>query len=98
MIELAPSSETRMTYDEAILNLFMCKHDNKKDWRLPTEYEYYYGGNAREIQASWYKDREIAYNHDVHTWHLTPVRDIKFVYISDITCYNNAILFNKRYR
>ena len=97
MIEIAPRSETRMTYDEAILNLFMCNHDAKKDWRLPDEYEYYYG-NAREIEASWYKDREIEYIHDQSTWHLTPVRDIKFVYIPDITCYNNAILFNKRYR
>ena len=57
MIEIAPRSETRMTYDEAILNLFMCNHDAKKDWRLPDEYEYYYG-NAREIEASWYKDEK----------------------------------------
>ena len=97
MIELAPRSETRMTYQEAILNLFMCKHDNKKDWRLPTDDEYYYG-SAHSIQASWYIGRETDYEHDVYTWHLTPVRDIKFVYIPDITCYNKDILFNKRYR
>ena len=92
MIQIAPRSKTRMTYAEAILNLFMCKHDNKKDWRLPDDYEYYYS-SAREIEASWYKDREEDFE-----FYLTPVRDIKFVYIPDITCYNKDILFNKRYR
>ena len=97
MIQMAPRSKTRMTYNEAILNLFMCKHDNKKDWRLPTDDEYYWG-NAYHIEESWYKSGGEDFGYDRYDFFLTPIRDIKFVYIPDITCYNKDILFNKRYR
>jgi len=92
MIEIGPTSAHRMSRDEAILNLFMFVHNGKKDWRMPTEYEYFYG-KAIAVKDSWRMDKL-----DFDNWYLTPVRDVKFVYIPSITCYNKDILFNKRYR
>jgi hypothetical protein len=93
MIEIGPRFAQRMTYDEAILNLFMFVHNGKKDWRMPTEYEYYYGA-AYLTEKSWHREKVDEFTN----WYLTPVRDVKFVYIPGITCYNKDILFNKRYR
>lgn len=87
MIELGPTSERTMTLDEATLNLFMFVHNGKKGWRLPTEYEYFWG-NAVKIKDSWY-DGKV----NDTPWHLTPVRDVKFVYIPKTRCYNRQILF-----
>jgi hypothetical protein len=87
MIEIGPTSERLMTLDEAILYLFMFVHNGKKGWRMPTEYEYFWG-KAVTIEDSWY-DGKV----NVANWYLTPVRDVIFVYIPKTRCYNRQILF-----
>lgn len=36
MIELAPTSDKPMTYDEALMYCMFLEHSGKKGWRLPT--------------------------------------------------------------
>ena len=40
MLDFAPHSRTRLTYDEAVLYCFFLDYKGHRDWRLPTEYEY----------------------------------------------------------
>jgi hypothetical protein len=35
MIEIAPKSENKMTYDEALLYCRFCNHNGHTDWRMP---------------------------------------------------------------
>lgn len=90
MIEIGPTSKRLMTLDEATLYLFMFVHNGKKGWRMPTEHEYYYG-EALYIEKSWHVGKV-----DDNNWYVTPVRDVKFVYIPKTTCYNRHILFKPK--
>jgi hypothetical protein len=74
MIELAPSSESRMSYDEALLYCQFCNHNGYTDWRLPTAYEYFRGPASHAIELSWYVDIDEPYI-DVGL-PVVPVRDI----------------------
>ncbi len=85
MIELAPTSENEMTYEEAVLYCAFCRHSGYNDWRLPTKEEYYADAEISiEHTMAWYSQ---ALN-DIHHWwtpmHSTdcylmtvfPVRDV----------------------
>jgi hypothetical protein len=50
MIELAPTSEKPMAYDEALLYCQFCNHNNHKDWRMCTVSEYLFTGKI----IGWY--------------------------------------------
>jgi hypothetical protein len=49
MIEQAPISPPLM-YDEAELYTYTCTHDNKYDWRMPTQHEW----NRTAGMRGWY--------------------------------------------
>jgi hypothetical protein len=40
MIELAPKSQDKLCKDPAWLYTITCTHDNKYDWRFPTDQEF----------------------------------------------------------
>jgi hypothetical protein len=65
-IEHAPRSEHKMSYEQAEIYAFMCNHDGKRGWRLPTFNEFV-------DPNTWYKDAEIT----KRKWFVAPVRDIK---------------------
>ena len=72
MIELAPSSENRMTYNEAILYCQFLDYNGHRDWRLPTKEEYWdtsglYGWFSGVNHYLWDVD-DIGF--------VTPVRDV----------------------
>jgi hypothetical protein len=57
MIELAPTSENEMTYEEAVLYCAFCRHNGYNDWRLPTKDEYYMDAEISiEHTMSWYSE------------------------------------------
>lgn len=76
MIEVAPRSQNQVNYDQAIILAFICNHNGKKDWRLPTEREYFYGPSSDLIELSWFQNRDSD-----NDWYCTLVRDIRFKYI-----------------
>lgn len=65
MIERAPVSTYKMSYDDAVMYCFLLKHDGKRGWRLPTIREF--------ITDSWYEDEPIS----KRQWYCAPVRDCK---------------------
>lgn len=69
MIEYAPVSKNKMTYDEAIVYCQFLKYNGYRDWRLPTREDYFLFGNI----YGWYLDRERTANSE-HP--VKPVRDI----------------------
>ena len=90
MIEIGPRSKTQMTYDEARLCLFVFTHNGKKNWRFPTESEYYFDDTCKQIFTSWYDTRPY---HDDDVWYLTPVRDVRYAYIPRTHRLSKSILF-----
>lgn len=69
MIEFAPRSEHRMTYDQAVVNALACSYNNHKDWRLPSIAEWSnYGISA----VCWFDDR----SYFMDNFHLIPVRTL----------------------
>jgi hypothetical protein len=69
MIELAPITQNKMTYEEAILYCQFCNHDGYTDWRLPTFFE------SNLLHRCWYYPysglREI-----VELRQVIPLRDV----------------------
>lgn len=66
-IELAPRSESEMTYGEAILYCRFLECNERRDWRMPTIEEW----RRYNFSWSWYIDRKTDY-----MWYVTPVRDV----------------------
>jgi hypothetical protein len=66
-IEIAPTSNNAMSYDEAMLYCFILNIDGKIGWRMPTAEEY-----AHSV-CGWFKGRITA----LSKLQVTPVRDIK---------------------
>jgi hypothetical protein len=68
MIEIGETTNSRMTYADAVFYCFCLGGD----WRLPTE-----GESARYIPGhiGWLKDDFL--RHGVSLWPVTPVRDLK---------------------
>ena len=72
MIEVAPRSENRMTYEEAILYCQFLEYNGHSDWRLPTSAELLEHASTR----GW-SDNDRAYSGLQYVLdHVTPVRDI----------------------
>jgi hypothetical protein len=69
-IELAPASDSQMSYNDAILYCFSLNIDGKIGWRLPTLDEYL-GTNA----MGWYLHDVLRFGGDLYP--ITPVRDLK---------------------
>jgi|688.fasta_scaffold00172_102 hypothetical protein len=71
MIQTAPISKNKMTYDEAILYCRFCTYKGYTDWRLPTWAEY-------KSLNCWYIDRSARWsvNAEDYLWWVSPVRDI----------------------
>ena len=67
-IEIAPTSENWLTYDEALLYCFALNIDGKIGWRLPTDQEFQYHYNIR----GWYLNEQCP-----EPLPVTPVRDLK---------------------
>jgi hypothetical protein len=71
MIEVAPESKNRMTYNEAIIYCQFLEHNGHTDWRMPTRHEY----RSNMMISGWYQDRAS----QIHTsilWVVVPVRDV----------------------
>lgn len=70
-IEIGPVSESRMSYDEAILYCFSLNIDGKIGWRMPTKSEY-----MQTHALGWHVEN------DSRNWNgcykVTPVRDITY--------------------
>lgn len=64
MIEIAPLSD-KMSYDEAWLYCATLTHNNKYDWRIPTDYEFTYNDEI---------DEEAVYELRPSYWRVQPVR------------------------
>ena len=71
MIELAPSTENEMTYEEAILYCQFLEYDGHRDWRIPTKKEW---SDYRYNIWGWHKHYGVLIMHVKHI--VTPVRDI----------------------
>jgi hypothetical protein len=67
MIEIAPRSDNKMTYEEALLYCQFLTHNGHTDWRLPTMAEY----SVHEEIYGWFRGRA---HQDVHSWVVYPVR------------------------
>jgi hypothetical protein len=76
MIETAPKSVNRLTYDEAVLYCFMLEYNGKKGWRLPTEDEYDTGHYIFDDFRIWWETNYSRAN--LGKWYVIPVRDIKY--------------------
>jgi hypothetical protein len=68
-IEIALVSDSRMSYNDAILYCFSLNIDGKIGWRMPTLDEYL-GTSA----MGWYLDDRCRFRGELHP--ITPVRDI----------------------
>jgi|LakMenEpi03Aug12_release.lakeMendotaPanAssembly.Ray.scaffolds.fasta_scaffold3690553_1 hypothetical protein len=68
-IELAPESDLRMSYNDAILYCFSFNIDGKIGWRMPTFNEYL---DTRAM--GWYLHDDLRFGRDLYP--VTPVRDI----------------------
>lgn len=68
MIEFAPKSEIKMTYEEALLYCSFLAYNDHRDWRLPTAEEY----SENNMRLSWHDDWRIFRG----TLLVTPVRDV----------------------
>ncbi len=69
MIERAPISENKMTFEEAILYCQFCNHNGYTDWRMPTADEWICDVDIPF--SSWYIS-----DPDVYASCVVPVRDI----------------------
>ena len=66
MIEIAPSSENYMSYNEALLYCVFYNYNGYTDWRIPTRREWM----NNSVLSGWYLNRR----NDI-VWHVMPVRD-----------------------
>ena len=76
MIEHAPVSEDKLTFDEAWLYVLLLDYDNKKDWRLPTLDEILENDS---LQVGVWSKEMYSSSPDYSKWYkkpVTPVRDI----------------------
>ena len=71
MIEFAPLSEKRMTYEEALLYCTFCNHDGYTDWRMLTKGEWYALANCYRV-ATWLVDDDLLTIKALY--HVLPVR------------------------
>lgn len=69
MLEVAPISETWMSYAEALMYCAFCTHNEHRDWQMATHDEWV---ESNEI-SGWFVDYEM---HQFGVWNVTPVRDI----------------------
>jgi hypothetical protein len=68
MIEFGPELLRVLTYDEAWLYCATLTHNNKYDWRIPTDYEFTYNDEIDE--ESFDQSDEPRPSH----WRVQPVR------------------------
>ena len=73
MIETAPVSEDKLTFDEAWLYVLLLDYDNKKDWRLPEFLEYMHEYDVNKTGFLWFLDSTPANIHSL-TRRTLPVR------------------------
>lgn len=71
MIEFAPISEKRMTYDEAVLYCAFCSYDDHNDWRMLTRDEWYVLANCHRV-VTWLVDDKLMNSKDLYR--VLPVR------------------------
>jgi hypothetical protein len=71
MIELAPMSTERMTYDNAKLYILFYEYNGYRDWRLPTFTEWI----TRNDVYGW-DDKEPSIDYGPKLRVVTPVRDL----------------------
>jgi hypothetical protein len=66
MIEIAPMSKNKMTYDEAVLYCQFLDYNGHTDWRLPTKDDHadIWGWHESEVDPI------------IEKWYVYPVRDI----------------------
>jgi hypothetical protein len=69
-IEIAPKSDSQMSYNDAILYCFSLNIDGKIGWRMPTLDEYL-GTSA----MGWYLYDTCRFSGDLYP--VTPVRELK---------------------
>lgn len=67
-IEIAPTSENWLSYEEAVLYCFALNIDGKIGWRLPTDREFQNNCRIR----GWYLNEQCP-----EPLPVTPVRDLK---------------------
>ena len=72
-LEMAPRSQNKMTFDEARMYILFCRHNGKKNWRLPTRLEW------ETIQGwetpVWLVEKDNVVINEM--WYVQPVRDKK---------------------
>jgi formylglycine-generating enzyme required for sulfatase activity len=72
-LEMAPRSQNKMTFHEAQMYCLFCRHNGKKNWRLPTRLEW-------ETINGWETPVWLVEKDNVVTdkdWYAQPVRDKK---------------------
>jgi len=67
-IEIAPTSENLLTYDEAMMYCFVLSFNGKDGWRMPTYMEFI----VYELGLTWHLHSPYRGPYKV-----TPVRDLK---------------------
>ena len=67
-IEIAPTSENLLTYDEAMMYCFVLSFNGKDGWRMPTDREFQNNCRIR----GWYLNEQCP-----EPLPVTPVRDLK---------------------
>ena len=72
-VEVAPRSENKMTFDEAQMYILFCRYNGKKNWRLPTRYEWE-TINGWETPVWLVEEDNVVVN---ELWYVQPVRDKK---------------------
>lgn len=71
MIEFAPRSKNKLSYDEALLYCQFLDYDGHTDWRMPTKEEYH--NNSIIIPTNWHADDPSGGD---RKWRVVPVRDV----------------------
>lgn len=83
MIEFAPTSKNKMTYDEALLYCQFLDYNGYNDWRMPSVVEYRsdaYQSSSDDVHWSdvWNSSDLVDYNllTKGYRYYVKPVRDI----------------------
>jgi hypothetical protein len=73
MIMTAPTSNKRLSYDEALLYCQFCNYKGYTDWCMPTDNEYRMIMNDGERLIGWTRNDDGYFN-DIMIRYVTPIR------------------------
>jgi hypothetical protein len=68
MLEIAPKTTNKMSYDAAVIYCRFLDYNGHRDWRLPTPEEW---SRTNIVWGVWYESKQGEFN-----WYVVPVRTV----------------------